>query len=122
MGNKWISWSAVVAGISVILSAISFHVLASNVDEHHVGLWNTGCRSLMYGALSLGILGLATRGSSRRIYDVAGWGIALGSLIFSLGNFGFAFMHSRFLFLLTPVGAVSWILGLFVFGWAVLRD
>jgi len=123
MAARWISLSAIGAAVSVILSAVGFHVLAGRVDEHHIGLWNTGCRSLMYGALSLGILGLTERGSGpRRAFDVAGWGIALGSLLFSLGNFGFTFTPSRLIFIVTPIGAVSWILALFLFGWAVLRD
>lgn len=123
MAAKWIAMSGFGAGVYMILTAVGFHGLAGKVDEHHLGLWDTGCHSILYGSLSLGILGLAARGTARpKVFEGAGWAIALGCLLFAIGNLGFALTPSKFLFITTPIGAVSWILGAFVFGWAVLKD
>src|SRR5262249_58089609 len=83
MFANWISLGAFAAALAVLAGAFGAHALADRLDAHHLTLWETAVRYLMYGALSLILLGLAARGSTRGGYGAAGLCPALGLLLVS---------------------------------------
>jgi len=124
MTLNWISIGAFAAALAVIAGAFGAHALADRLDAHHLTLWETAARYLMYGALSLVLLGLAARGSGGGApggYGVAGWSLALGTLVFSGTVASLALGGPRWLGAVTPLGGLLMIAGLAFFGWAASR-
>ncbi len=121
MTPNWISIGAFGAALAVIGGAFGAHALADRLDPHHLALWDTAARYLMYGALSLILVGLAARGASSGRYGAAGWCVATGTLVFSGTVAGIALGGPRLLGAVTPLGGLLMIAGLAVFGWAALR-
>jgi uncharacterized membrane protein YgdD (TMEM256/DUF423 family) len=120
MNPNWIAVGAFAAALAVIAGAFGAHGLADRLDAHHLTLWETAARYLMYGAFSLVLLGLAARGG-RGSYAAGGWCLALGTLVFSGTVAGLALGAPRWLGAITPLGGLLMIAGLFLFGWAALR-
>src|SRR5882724_9792605 len=109
MNANWISIGAFATALAVIAGAFGAHALADRLDAHHLALWETAARYLMYGAFSLLLLGLAARGvapSQTRGYGAAGLSLALGG--------------PRWLGAITPLGGLLMIAGLLLFGWAAM--
>jgi uncharacterized membrane protein YgdD (TMEM256/DUF423 family) len=124
MNPNWTSIGAFTAALAVIAGAFGAHALADRLDAHHLTLWETAARYLMYGALSLVLLGLAARGSGGIApggYGAAGGCLALGTLVFSGTVAGLALGGPRWLGAVTPLGGLLMIAGLALFGWAAIR-
>jgi uncharacterized membrane protein YgdD (TMEM256/DUF423 family) len=121
MTPNWISIGAFGAALAVIGGAFGAHALADRLDAHHLTLWDTAARYLMYGALSLVLVGLAARGQSTGSYGAAGWCLAAGTLVFSGTVAGLALGGPRLLGAVTPLGGLLMIAGLALFGWGALR-
>jgi uncharacterized membrane protein YgdD (TMEM256/DUF423 family) len=120
MAPNWISIGAFGAALAVIAGAFGAHALADRLDAHHLTLWETAARYLMYGAFSLVLVGLAARGAGRG-YGASGWCLILGTLIFSGTVASLALGGPRWLGAITPLGGLLMIAGLALFGWAALR-
>jgi uncharacterized membrane protein YgdD (TMEM256/DUF423 family) len=120
MNPNWISIGAFGAALAVIAGAFGAHALADRLDAHHLTLWETAARYLMYGAFSLVLVGLAARGAGRG-YGAAGWCLLAGTLIFSGTVACLALGGPRILGAITPLGGLLMIAGLVLFGWAAMR-
>ena len=122
MDPNWISIGAFGAALAVIAGAFGAHGLSGRLDAHHLSLWETAARYLMYGGLSLVLVGLAARGAARgaRGYGAAGWCVAIGTLIFSGTVAALALGGPGILGAITPLGGLLLIAGLLLFGWAAL--
>lgn len=120
MDPNWIAIGAFGAALAVIAGAFGAHGLSGRLDAHHLSLWETAARYLMYGSLSLVLLGLAARGATRG-YGAAGWCVAIGTLIFSGTVAALALGGPGILGAITPLGGLLLIAGLALFGWAALR-
>ena len=121
MTPNWISIGAFGAALAVICGAFGAHALADRLDAHHLALWETAARYLMYGSLSLALLGLAARGAERGGYGVSGWCLAFGTLVFSGTVASLALGGPRWLGAITPLGGLLMIAGLALCGWAAIR-
>ena len=119
MAPNWLSIGAFGAALAVIAGAFGAHALADRLDSHHLTLWETAARYLMYGSLSLLAVGLAARGGGS--FSVAGGCLAAGTLLFSGSIAGLAFGAPGWLGAVTPVGGLLMIAGLALFGWGALR-
>ena len=117
---NWIFWGALGGAVSVIAGAFGAHALAARLGARELELWETAARYLKYGSLSLILVGLFGQPGARRI-DGAGWGLLLGSLIFSGTVFGLALGGPRWLGAVTPIGGTLLIVGFLIFAWAALR-
>src|SRR5437588_2449737 len=115
MNANWISIGAFAAALAVIAGAFGAHALADRLDAHHLTLWETAARYLMYGAFSLILLGLAARAAFRGNagntvgmggYGAAGLCLALGTLIFSGTVASLALGGPRWLGAITPLGGL----------------
>ncbi|HEY4588691.1 MAG TPA: DUF423 domain-containing protein, partial [Thermoanaerobaculia bacterium] len=77
-------------------------------------------RYLMYGALSLMLVGLFARQGAVRGVNGAGWCIFLGSVVFSGTVFALAAGGPRWLGAVTPIGGSLMIVGYLIFAWAAV--
>jgi uncharacterized membrane protein YgdD (TMEM256/DUF423 family) len=121
MTPNWIFLGALLGAFAVIAGAFGAHGLAARLDSRSLELWETAARYLMYGALSLVLVGLFARQGAARGVPGAGWFLLLGSLIFSGTLFGLALGGPRWLGAVTPIGGTFLIAGFLIFAWAALR-
>jgi uncharacterized membrane protein YgdD (TMEM256/DUF423 family) len=117
---NWIFIGALCAALSVIAGAFGAHALAARFAAHELELWQTAARYLMYGALSLVMLGLFGRLGTARGVNGAGWCLFLGSVVFSGTVFGLAAGGPRWMGAVTPIGGTLMIVGFLIFAWAAL--
>ena len=115
----WVAIGALGCALAVVAGAFGAHALASRLDAHALTLWETSARYLMYGAMGLVLIGLA----STRWPGVAtsGWALLAGTLIFSGTVAALAFGAPRWLGAITPLGGTLMILGFTWFAWAAWR-
>jgi uncharacterized membrane protein YgdD (TMEM256/DUF423 family) len=118
---SWIFLGALLAAASVAAGAFGAHALAARLEPRELALWETAARYLMYGALSLILLGLFGRQGAARGVDGAGWCLLAGSVIFSGTVFALALGAPRWLGAVTPIGGTLLIAGFLVFAWAALK-
>jgi uncharacterized membrane protein YgdD (TMEM256/DUF423 family) len=117
---NWIFIGALCAALSVIAGAFGAHALAARFEPRELQLWETAARYLMYGGLSLVLVGLFARLGAARGVNGAGWALFLGSVIFSGTVFGLAAGGPRWLGAITPIGGTLMIAGFLIFAWAAV--
>ncbi|HSS49501.1 MAG TPA: DUF423 domain-containing protein [Thermoanaerobaculia bacterium] len=117
---NWIFIGALCAALSVIAGAFGAHALAARFAPHELELWQTAARYLMYGGLSLVLVGLFARQGAVRGVNGAGWCLFLGSVVFSGTVFSLAAGGPRWLGAVTPVGGTLMIAGFLIFAWAAV--
>lgn len=123
----WIVLGALFAAASVAAGAFGAHALAARLEPRELALWETAARYLMYGGLSMILIGLvdlfgrqARQETLRGVGSLtgAGWCLFLGSLIFSGTVFALALGSPRWLGAITPIGGTLLIVGFLLFAWA----
>jgi len=114
----WLALSLWLAALSIAAGAFGAHGLRDRLQPTDLELWETAARYLMYGALSLGLLGLGEHLSGRSLRTpalllVAGAGIFAGTVAaLALGG-------PRWLGAITPIGGAAMIVALALGGWLV---
>ena len=118
----WIVIGSLLAAISVGFGAIGAHMLekwvADNFDdpERRLELWETASRYLMYHALGLLAVGLASFGNNFR-RNVVGAVMLLGVTLFSGCLFAYVLTNVKPLVHIVPLGGLSMIIAWLLFGW-----
>lgn len=120
------SWSLPVGGLlaalAVVAGAFGAHALRGSLDARGLELWETAARYLMYGALGLLAIGLASqRSAGAGGWAAAAWCLAIGTAIFAGTVFALALGGPRLLGAVTPVGGALMIAGFVLFAWAAWR-
>lgn len=121
---NWIFLGALGGALAVVSGAFGAHALAARLDAHSLQLWETASRYLMYGSLTLVLVGLygqsGVQPGSNRV-DAAGWCLLAGTLIFSGTVGALALGGPRLLGAITPIGGTLMIVGFLLFAWATVR-
>jgi uncharacterized membrane protein YgdD (TMEM256/DUF423 family) len=105
---------ALLAGVAVAAGAFGAHALRARLAPRDLEIFETAARYQMYHGLALlAVAWLLDRGISQA--GLAGWGFALGTLVFSGSLYLMVFTGTRWLGAITPVGGV-----LLLLGWAAL--
>lgn len=118
---SWVVVGAIGGALAVIAGAFGAHALAGKLGPRELDLWETAARYLMYGSLSLVLVGLMISQGPRRGSEAAAWSLALGTAIFSGTVFALALGGPRWLGAVTPIGGTLLIVGFLVFAWAAAR-
>lgn len=121
MPLTWIALGALLAGLSVVGGAFGAHALAARLDARGLELWETAARYLMYGGLSLVLLGIVRQQWPRPGFVLAGISLLLGTLIFSGTVAALALGSPRWLGAVTPIGGTLMIVGYALFAWTAIR-
>ncbi|HEV8628794.1 MAG TPA: DUF423 domain-containing protein [Thermoanaerobaculia bacterium] len=115
----WVALGAAGCALAVAAGAFGAHALAERLDAHHLQLWETASRYLMYGAFGVLLAGLAAGrwpGVER-----AAWVLLAGSLVFAGTVGALALGGPRWLGAVTPLGGTLMILGFLLFAWSSWR-
>lgn len=128
--NTWISISALLAGISVILGAFGAHGLESRVNEQALSWFRTASSYQMVHAL--GLLGWALWMNARLqtqppavlgiSSSLPAWGFCLGTVFFSGSLYAMTLGAPRWFGAITPIGGTLWITSWFIFSWQAFRN
>jgi uncharacterized membrane protein YgdD (TMEM256/DUF423 family) len=99
------------AALAVGLGAIGAHALKKNLAPQQLETFHTAVQYQMYHAIGLilvGVLGLYHRS---RLFDLAGWAMLLGVVLFS--GFLYAWLGTgwRLFVYPVPVGGIAFIVG-----------
>ncbi len=113
--------SAVMGCLAVILGAFGAHGIKEAVDTYHLGIFKTGNQYHFYHSFALMIVGLLARNGGSKVLASAGICFIIGIFLFSGSLYGLTFTETlptsivRVLGPITPIGGIF-----FVFGWGLL--
>lgn len=117
MARPILAAGMLLAALAVAAGAFGAHGLARRLDPRSLALWETAARYLMYGALSLAVLGAGPAAGGGRGWSAAAWLLGAGTLIFSGTVAALALGGPRWLGAVTPLGGLLLIAGLLVAAW-----
>jgi len=117
---SWLAAGVLCCAASVAAGAFGAHGLEARLEPSRLALWETAARYLMYGGLTLAILGLKDPMTSKSL-TAAGWCLLVGTLVFSATVGALALDGPRWLGAITPIGGLLMILGLVLFAVGVWR-
>jgi uncharacterized membrane protein YgdD (TMEM256/DUF423 family) len=110
-----------ICALSILAGAFGAHGLKSRLDPAALELWETAARYLMYTGLGVTLVGLAASSANQRGFQIAGWILVAGGVIFSGTVALLALGGPRWLGAVTPIGGVLLIAGFLLFAWTALR-
>ncbi len=107
--------AAIFGTLAIILGAFGAHLFKKILPEDKLQSFEVGVRYQMYAALALLIVGY-NNDFSQTAQQWAFYGIAFGSLLFSVSIYGLSFatywkVNLRFLGPITPLGGLLMIIG-----------
>ncbi len=113
----WLQVGAAWGFLGVAMGAFGAHGLKDRLEAlGQAATFQTAAQYQMYCALALLAVGLLVlTGRSGTAASVAGWGLLIGSLIFSGSLYALALTGLRWLGAITPIGGVAMLVG-----WAAL--
>ncbi len=118
------NWSVIGAsllGIAVLIGAFGAHALRERLDAYATGIYE---RAVFYhfvhglGLLALGIAAAAGAVTGAAV-AIAGWCLLVGLIVFSGSLYALALSGVRALGAITPIGGVAFVIGWFVFAYAL---
>ena len=111
----WVFLGGLLAAAAVALGAIGAHVLQADLAPRQLETFHTAVQYQMYHALGLVLIGALGLHHQSRWFDVGGWLMLLGILLFSGFLYAWVATGSRFFVHPVPVGGVA-----FIAGWLML--
>jgi uncharacterized membrane protein YgdD (TMEM256/DUF423 family) len=106
--------AALFAGVAVAAGAFGAHALRSRLEPRDLEIFETAARYQMYHGLALfAVAWLLDRGIAQA--GIAGWGFAIGTVVFSGSLYLMVFSGERWLGAITPIGGAA-----MIFGWVTL--
>jgi uncharacterized membrane protein YgdD (TMEM256/DUF423 family) len=99
------------AALAVGLGAVGAHALKEHLTPQQLETYHTAVQYQMYhaiGLISIGVLGLHHRS---RLFDLAGWAMLLGVVLFSGCLYAWLGTGRRFFVYPVPVGGIAFIVG-----------
>ncbi len=103
------------AALAVGLGAIGAHVLKTQLTPEQLETFHTAVHYQMIHATGLILVGLLSLHNRSRLFDVAGWAMLLGIILFSGFLFAWLATGRKFFVYPVPVGGIA-----FIIGWLML--
>jgi uncharacterized membrane protein YgdD (TMEM256/DUF423 family) len=113
--NLFIPIGGLLAALAVGLGAIGAHALKSQLTTQQLETFHTAVQYQMYHALGLVLVGLLNLYHRSRLFDLSGWAMLIGSILFSGFLFAWVLTGNRSFVYPVPVGGVA-----FIIGWVLL--
>lgn len=107
----FIFFGAVLAALAVGLGAVGAHALKEHLTPQQIDTFHTAVQYQMYHAIGLilvGVLGLYHRS---RLFDLGGWAMLLGIVLFSGFLYAWVATGRRFFVYPVSVGGIAFIVG-----------
>ncbi|WP_407331212.1 DUF423 domain-containing protein [Enterovibrio sp. 27052020O] len=118
-GNQLAAIGCIFAAIAVALGAFAAHGLKAQLTPYALSIIEKGVQYQFWHALALIALGLWLHVTPQRLLSVAGGFIALGILCFSGSLYGLALTDWRWLWPVTPLGGMSFLIGWGLAAWSL---
>lgn len=99
------------AALAVGLGAIGAHALKSQLSAEQLATYHTAVQYQMVHAIGLVLVGLLGLYQGSRFFDLAGWSMLVGIVLFSGFLYAWLATGRRFLVYPVPVGGIVFILG-----------
>lgn len=112
---RFIVLGGLLAGLGVGLGAIGAHALKSHLTTEELATYHTAVHYQMIHAIGLVLVGLLELHHRSRLFDLAGWAMLAGIVLFSGFLFVWLATGLRFFVYPVPVGGVA-----FIVGWVTL--
>ena len=107
----FISLGGLLAALAVGLGAIGAHALKTQLTPEQLETFQTAVHYQMIHAIGLVLVGLLSLYQRSRLFDVAGWAMLVGIILFSGFIFAWLATGRKFFIYPVPVGGVSFIIG-----------
>ena len=107
----FISIGGLLAALAVGLGAIGAHALKTQLTAEQLETFQTAVHYQMIHAIGLILVGLLGLYQRSRLFDVAGWSMLVGAILFSGFLFAWLATGRKFFVYPVPVGGVSFIVG-----------
>ena len=103
------------AALAVGLGAIGAHALKSQLTAEQLATYHTAVQYQMYHAIGLILVGLLNVQHRSRWFDLSGWAMLIGIVLFAGFIYAWLATGRRFFVYPVPVGGVA-----FIVGWLLL--
>jgi len=110
------------AALAVGLGAVGAHALKSQLTPEQLQTYNTAVHYQMLHAIGLILIGLLNLYQRSRLFDVAGWAMLIGIILFSGFLFAWLATGRKFFVHPVPVGGVAFIIGWLALAIGALRS
>lgn len=113
MTKLFISFAAVMAGLSVAGGAFASHALKKSLSQQALAIFETGSKYQMYHALALLMVGLflSRNEMASTLLNAAGWAFIVGIVLFSGSLYALSLSGVRWLGAITPFGGFAFLVG-----------
>lgn len=102
---------SLLAALAVGLGAIGAHALKTHLTAEQLETFHTAVQYQMYHAIGLVLVGLLSLYQRSRFFDVAGWSMLVGIILFSGLLYAWLATGRRFVVYPVPAGGAAFILG-----------
>ena len=99
------------AALAVGLGAIGAHALKSQLTAEQLATYHTAVQYQMYHAIGLVLVGLLNLHHRSRWFDLSGWAMVIGIILFAGFIYAWLATGRRFFVYPVPVGGVAFIIG-----------
>ncbi len=103
------------AALAVALGAIGAHALKAHLTPQQLATFQTAVHYQMTHAIGLVLVGLLSRHQRSRLFDVAGWAMLVGIILFCGFLYAWLATGQKFFVHPVPVGGTA-----FIIGWVAL--
>ena len=100
------------AALAVGLGAVGAHALKAQLTPQQLETFHTAVHYQMIHAIGLILVGLLSLHNRSRLFDLAGWSMLLGIVLFSGFLYAWVATGRRFFVYPVPVGGIAFIIGL----------
>ena len=115
MPTLFIFLGGVLAALGVGLGAIGAHALKTQLTPEQLETYHTAVQYQTIHAIGLVLVGLLGLHHRSRLFDVAGWAMLVGIILFSGFLLGWLATGRKLFVYPVPVGGIS-----FIIGWLML--
>ena len=115
MTNRFVGLGALNAFIAVAAGAFAAHGLKNSITPDSLSVFKTAANYQMMHALGLILIGLLSTINPHKTYNIAGWFMFTGIIIFSGSLYILSLSGIRWLGMITPVGGLC-----FLIAWLIL--
>jgi uncharacterized membrane protein YgdD (TMEM256/DUF423 family) len=116
MDRIFLGIGAILGFLGVALGAFAAHGLKQRLPAEMLIVFETGVRYHMYHAIGLMLLGLVATRKPSRWWNVAGFGMFLGIILFSAMLYALVLTNRTMLGAIVPIGGVASIIGWIAMG------
>ena len=99
------------AALAVGLGAIGAHALKTQLTPDKLETFHTAVHYQMIHAIGLILVGLLSLHQRSRLFDIAGWAMLIGIILFSGFLFAWLLTGRKFFVYPVPIGGVAFIIG-----------